>query len=114
MRGRCLQSCNVIVTVTLGAQVDAGWETAVTYLKLAIETAVATITSAPTLLAIKDLVLLLCSTLGKQTGCICCVHDNHYSFPELAVQRLAMRTHSSIKMDTILDESGHGFGSIRH
>ena len=43
----------------------SGWETAIAYLKLAMETAFETISEARLVLKIKDLVLLACSALGK-------------------------------------------------
>ena len=50
--------------VRCAGQVDAGWDTAVAYLKLAMDTAFETISSAASMLLIKDLVLLVSSALG--------------------------------------------------
>lgn len=43
----------------------SGWETAIAYLKLAMETAFETISEASMVLRIKDFVLLACSALGE-------------------------------------------------
>lgn len=44
---------------------NSGWETAIAYLKLAMETAFETIATASLALEIKDFVLLSCSALGE-------------------------------------------------
>ncbi len=44
---------------------NSGWETAIAYLKLAMETAFETIPTARLALEIKDCVLLACSALGE-------------------------------------------------
>ena len=50
--------------ITVGLQLDAGWETAVACLKAVLETAFEGLASAASLLAVKDFMLLVCNALG--------------------------------------------------
>ena len=47
-------------------QLGAGWEAAVACLKSTLESASESMTSAESLLAVKDLVLLVCTALGMR------------------------------------------------
>ncbi len=50
--------------MAVGMQLGAGWEAAVACLKATLESAFESMTSAESLLAVKDFVLLVCTALG--------------------------------------------------
>lgn len=50
--------------LTLGLQLDAGWESGAATLKALLEGAFESAAAAPQLLEVKDFVLLVCSALG--------------------------------------------------
>jgi len=50
--------------MAVGLQLGAGWEAAVACLKATLESAFESMTSAESLIAVKDFVLLVCTALG--------------------------------------------------
>ena len=53
--------------MAVGMQLGAGWEAAVACLKATLESAFESMTSAESLLAVKDFVLLVCTALGSHS-----------------------------------------------
>ena len=54
--------------MAVGLQLGAGWEAAVACLKATLESAFESMTSAESLIAVKDFVLLVCTALGGPSG----------------------------------------------